>query len=574
MKRFVFLVLLVVFSLAIFSFANGEEDISVYTSDDYEYILLSDDTAEIRKYIGKKEDVDIPNILDGHVVTSIGNNAFDFSTTNVRVNSVSFPSTILSIGREAFAFSYFDSIILPESLIKIESEAFLGCPNLKSVCLPHNVSLLIGNPFSDCKCLESIEVSPGNEFFEIADGVLFTKNRGALVFYPAGLVAIDDKYIVPEGTIFIEENAFDGSSLKEIVIPGSVYWSRIKIPASLDKLIIMEGVNSFELSGYYNNKKVLVEVPESVGSISVYDNTAYSFVVEKGSYTELYCYNNGISYVYSDGTASSIVKGNEYCYVVLNDGTVKLLEYYGDTEELSFPETIDGHVVSAIGQYIIWGSGFKNYDLLEKINKVKIPDCIKTIEKNPFARCSNLSIIEVSRDHETLVVLDGILYSKPDKRLITCSKGFLGTTCLIPEGIRIIERGAFYGCSELTSIILPDSLHSIGDYAFAGCFGISDLNISNKVTMIGEGAFLACSNLNTLSIPNVISAVYLSTFDMCDALKSMNIPASVRYIGGFQCWDKNADVVLYVSHGSYAVAYCKANNIQYEYADEFDWLAE
>ena len=49
MKRFAFLVLLVVFSLVIFSFADGEEDVSVYTSDDYEYILLSDDTAEIRK---------------------------------------------------------------------------------------------------------------------------------------------------------------------------------------------------------------------------------------------------------------------------------------------------------------------------------------------------------------------------------------------------------------------------------------------------------------------------------------------------------------------------------------------
>ena len=43
-----------------------------HTGDDYDYILLEDGTAEITRYRGRAESLEIPQEIDGYPVTSIG----------------------------------------------------------------------------------------------------------------------------------------------------------------------------------------------------------------------------------------------------------------------------------------------------------------------------------------------------------------------------------------------------------------------------------------------------------------------------------------------------------------------
>ncbi len=47
-----------------------------FTSGDYTYALREDGMAEITKYSGKAEKLTIPDTLDGHAVTAIGDSAF------------------------------------------------------------------------------------------------------------------------------------------------------------------------------------------------------------------------------------------------------------------------------------------------------------------------------------------------------------------------------------------------------------------------------------------------------------------------------------------------------------------
>ena len=49
-----------------------------------------------------------------------------------------------------------------------------------------------------------------------------------------------------------------------------------------------------------------------------------------------------------------------------------------------------------------------------------------------------------------------------------------------------ISKGAFHGCSGLTSITIPNSVTSIGDRAFAECIGLTSITIPDGVTSIGE----------------------------------------------------------------------------------------
>ena len=94
-----------------------------------------------------------------------------------------------------------------------------------------------------------------------------------------------------------------------------------------------------------------------------------------------------------------------------------------------------------------------------------------------------------------------------------------------------IERGAFSGCSGLTSVMIPSSVMSIGDNAFHNCSSLAAINIPNSVISIGDGAFSRCSGLASINIPNSVTSLGTGAFSNCSGLTSVTIPNSVTYIG-------------------------------------------
>ena len=87
------------FAAAAPAFAEEAERES-FTSGDFEYALLDDGTAEITKYGGNADVLAIPDALDGHAVTSIGDRAFYWCDS---LTSITIPDSVTSIGDEAFS---------------------------------------------------------------------------------------------------------------------------------------------------------------------------------------------------------------------------------------------------------------------------------------------------------------------------------------------------------------------------------------------------------------------------------------------------------------------------------------
>lgn len=79
---------------------------------------------------------------------------------------------------------------------------------------------------------------------------------------------------------------------------------------------------------------------------------------------------------------------------------------------------------------------------------------------------------------------------KPVKKI--ASDGFAGCKSLafieMPEGIEIIDDGAFDECSKIKEICLPQSLKEIGKAAFSAC-SMKEVIIPPNVEKIGERAF-------------------------------------------------------------------------------------
>lgn len=170
-----------------------------------------------------------------------------------------------------------------------------------------------------------------------------------------------------------------------------------------------------------------------------------------------------------EGYRSSTVTldGEEYpfygcVYDVLSDGTARLTliqdwKYLG-----AIPEAVDGKTVSTLGrdlfseEYISSGS-------------ITIPDSVIAVEGNPFGCEGMVSKIVVSASHPTLEVVDGVLFSKPDHRLI-CACLRTNDEYHIPEGTKRIEDHAFrHAAVCYGTIFIPDSVTELGQNPFAFC---------------------------------------------------------------------------------------------------------
>ena len=95
-------------------------------SGDYQYILLTDGTAELTNYTAYAEFLTVPAQIDGHAVASIGSEAFINSEF---LSSIILPDCLTTIGIDAFCgCSFLTSITLPNSLTTIGNWAFNSCP--------------------------------------------------------------------------------------------------------------------------------------------------------------------------------------------------------------------------------------------------------------------------------------------------------------------------------------------------------------------------------------------------------------------------------------------------------------
>lgn len=191
--------------------------------------------------------------------------------------------------------------------------------------------------------------------------------------------------------------------------------------------------------------------------------------------------------------------------------------------------------------------GNDGFGWCSNLTTVTIPDSVVSLGSNPFQDCKNLTTIQVSPEHPTLALIDGVLFEKATKTLICYPKGKAQSSYAIPQGIRWIGAYAFLNCG-LTSITIPDSVAAIGDCAFYRCSSLTSITIPDSVMAIGDMAFSACTGLTSVTIPDSVMAIGLYAFSECPKL------------------------TVTVGHNSYALQYCKRNEIPYIYPDSLDWL--
>ena len=104
-------------------------------------------------------------------------------------------------------------------------------------------------------------------------------------------------------------------------------------------------------------------------------------------------------------------------------------------------------------------------------------------------------------------------------------------SAFLPEGVTNIGASAFVDCSQLSEIVLPSTLVSVGDEAFRNCDALTAIGLPNEVERLGARAFYDCNNLQNISLSRNLSELPDQTFDSCGRLDSIVVPASVTNLG-------------------------------------------
>lgn len=458
--------------------------------DNFTYLVDDDGNARIVGYSEASSEVSIPAEIDGHPVTTIGENAF------------------------------------------------LYCYNVKKIRIPSSVTVIEANPFIGCEELTEFEVDKEQENFAAINGALFEKSSRSLIACPGGF---SGTFEVPEGILSIGDSAFEECALlEEVLIPNtvtSIGKGAFSSCAALASVTIPESVATLGESAFYDCENLYeVDMPDSASAAikEISDGLFYGcgslYSIElPPSVTRIgegaFSYTGLSELMLPDAVEEIGASAFSNCYdlySIVIPGHVKKIgphafEGCQSVEEITMEEGI-----AEIGDY-----AFKETAIYE----VSIPLSVKTIGNNPFALCGNLTEISTSVEQRLFSVVDNALYDTESKKLVSYCAGIYDEDIVVPEGVESIGASAFNSMEQITSVDLPSTLKVIEDEVFAYCTQLRSVSFTgNGLTSIGSEAFRGCSSLGEIRIPNSCSFIGDFCFGDCTDLYSVRLPLSLNKI--------------------------------------------
>ena len=233
------------------------------SADKFTYIKKQDGTMRIIGCDRDLEEVIVPHMIEGKLVTEIGNSAFFLCS---KLKSVILPEGITRIGDFAFYYQRnLTNIEIPDGVQSIGEMAFAGCTNLTNIEIPESVTSIGKRAFEGTEWLASKQQE---NTFVIINDILIAVNKDEII----GSVTI------PESVINITGETFE--------FCGDL--TNIELPKGLTSI--------GDLAFSYCRSLTNIEIPESVTSIgnNVFDKcNNVTITVTQGSYAEQWAVKNG-----------------------------------------------------------------------------------------------------------------------------------------------------------------------------------------------------------------------------------------------------------------------------------------
>ena len=438
---------------------------------------------------------------------------------------VSIPHGIKTIKANAFLNCPIESLDIPDSVIKIENDAFKNCIELRAVIIGNKIRSLPVDVFIDCP-LEIVKM--GDSLTEICDSLIHKEYLTEIIIGKnvnkiksgmfSGCTKLKEVYIGPNVT-HIGDRAFANCiSLETISADRGYSITSIGNQAfcycdSLVSISVPPGVESIGKEAFAYCKKLnKLSLPETVVEIA---NNAFLGI----DCVFCTCYQNMIGAPWG---AKSINKSDDddvlfdgLYYSDTSKSKIVFCDHYGYDETLFIPNS-----VTEIGEFAFNGC--------VRITEIFIPDSVVAIASTAF-ESSNIEYFHVDEQNKYYSSQNGIIYNKELNRILFVPSKLNGSVS-IPEGVTEISSCAFYK-RNITEIIIPGSVKRIMEFAFFNCCELKKVTLFEGVEIISFAAFGICKKLSEIQLPGSIKRIESCAFIFCDELKSVIIPEGIESVG-------------------------------------------
>ena len=331
---------------------------------------------------------------------------------------------------------------IPIGVKKLRNGVFWDRPEIVEVTIPDSVTSLGGETFSDCTNLVNLTI-PQN-----------VSAIGDNPFLNCPSLTLKNKspdFILERGALYDREKS------RLIYYSMSNSDSIFEIPNSVIS------IGKHAIHGCLALRKIIIPP-----SVAIMENNPFS------SCPSLTLVNHSPNFIFENDA--------------LYDRSRTSIFYFAINSPSKFFEIPEG--ITTIQRHSFFGC--------IGLSSLTIPSSVKVIGYNPFANCPSLSLVN---HNPNFVYENGVLYDRTKTKLMYYSMRNLGTEFLIPETVKTIGRNAFFGCSNLNSVIISDGVERIDKGAFACCTGLKKLEVPRSVAHIEDWAFYGCSKLKSLNVP-------------------------------------------------------------------------
>lgn len=476
--------------------------------------------------------------LNGKEATIVGVNK---SEKDLVVPEKILDYTVVAIGSDAFSYSDYESITLPNSVKKIGSSVFSGSKNLKKVTLPSELEVLNSSSFASCKALT--EVNFGSKLKTIGRNAFYNCINLKSINFPSSLKKIEEgafKKCIKLTDIgfnkkleIIGESAFAlNYNLKSVTLPASV--KKVKERAfngcvDLNKVVFNN--NNIELGeAVFRNCSSLtsIDLPKNLKNIPAklfkgcknlkkIKLPTNVTIIKKGAFYNCSKLENIVinSKAYAIGDRAFAYSGikklklNENMQFIGNGA-------FRDTKLRSIKL---GDKVTFIGKGIFKGC--------ENLKVVNVPASVKGINMGAFGGCTSLEAINVAAGNENYSSLSGVLYNKDKSKLLQYPVNKKSTSFVSPSGIEVIRDSAFEGNRHLKSVTI--NAKTIGMNSFFNMENLKNVKLVNTIH-IKPSAFAENKKLTNVILPDSITTI--DNLGFCGTnIRTINIPSSLQKLG-------------------------------------------
>ena len=564
----VFLAALFVFSCINLSFipVNAITDYTTgVTEDGFDYII-DNETGELTVTWVEDysiTDLVIPSYIDGHPVTAIGAHFLgDTQYENVR------------------------SVVIPDTVTRIEYNAFADRETLESVVMSKNIEYVGDCVFANTELTNNAE--------NWVDGALYIGNLlyGVSLDY-SGVFTIKDGTTSIAPFCFSSRSSWHGcDGITDVIIPDSVKYIGLRAfcgCTGLESITIPDSVTYID-NVAFDGCSNLTDINIDASSLKY---IGQDILRETAYYYDDANWQNDVLYLDS----AALCGRNTISNLKIKEGTEIIADYAfacnDNIVSVSLPDSMriicdlafdDLHALPSIelpdGIEYIGKSAFDGCDLLTELD---IPFSVNYIGLFAFNRTDKLEKLIIRNPHCTIIdnheEYAGGAYSVHAN---TTVYGYLGSTAeafannngVSFAEIQVETGNAGYYCSwsfdevsgllmisgngemgvytseydatekvsittapwnkyrdKLKAVIICDGVKNVGQFSFSGCTELRNVELSKTVIAIGASAFSYCTKLEKINIPFGIKRIENYTFFRDYALKSIAFPNSVSEIG-------------------------------------------